>query len=283
MRPRAPECRVSASSNRSAGPYGSALDHPSGPGVHVAEILCDACGRITIHRIVRWDPRRRSSSQQLEGLAKCRECGWTHPFAVRRPTEATIELIVSRGAVSERSSVRVPASQVLRVGEPFPGGDPPLEMRKLEAFDGTPLAHARASAVRTAWAVPASEHRLRVSILEGARTRPVTATVDPQLVVTVGEVLTLGEGPIRVVALRAQGRTWKLSGDRFPARDVQRVYGRRTEMPPAGRSDWRREREMPRSRASSTSRTARSRSSPGVSRARISPHRRTAASGAMVQ
>ena len=269
--------------DHSTGPHGRETEGASTPGLHVAEIRCDSCGRVTVHRIVRWDPRRRSASRQFEGLAKCRECGWTHPFQVRRPSEATIDLIVSRGAESERTTVRMPASQELRVGSPVSATDVPLTVRKLEAVEGGPVPHGRAVSIRTVWAVPASEHRLRVSILEGPRTRPVEAIVDPATIVTVGEDFLLAEGSIRVLALRAQGRTWKLSGDRFPARVVQRVYGRRIETPPAGRSDWRSERETPRSRASSTSRPARSRSSPGVRRNRTSPRRRTAAAGATVQ
>ena len=283
MRTPRPTGRVTESTDRSGGAHEPEPGRESAPGVHIAEIRCDTCGRVTIHRIVCWDPRHRNASNHFEGLAKCRVCSWTHPFQVRPPTETTIDLIVSRGAVSERTAVRAPASQELRVGSAFPGVDLPLTVRKLEAVDGGPVPCAPASTIRTVWAVPATEHRLRVSILEGARTRPVESIVDPATIVTVGEDFPLDEGTIRVIALRAQGRTWKLSGDRFPARVIQRVYGRRIERPPAGSSDWRSEREMLRSRASSTSRSARSRSSPGVRRSRTSPRRRSASAGATVQ
>lgn len=90
--------------------------------------------------------------------------------------------------------------------------------------------------------------------------------VPPDTPIEVGASLQLEERTVTVVGIRAKGSTWRRPGDRFVAGEVMRVYARREAMPPAGRSDWSRSREMPSSRTSSTSMSFRRRSSPGVRR-----------------
>lgn len=241
----------------------------AGPGaVHAARLRCDNCGRITVHRIVRWDLRGQSPGRHWSGVARCRECGWTHPFEVSPKHEHELNLIVSRGDRSERRKLRLPARARLVAGQPVPGQDPPLEIRKITGLGGDSVEEAIASDVDSLWVVSPLEHRLPVSVVEGGRTRSFRWVVHPDSVVVVGEPFVADEGRLWVVALRARGRTWRRPGDRFPAREVQRLYGRRTVRPPAGRSDWSSVRETPSSRPSSTSRSARRRSSPGVSRNR---------------
>jgi len=241
----------------------------AGPGrVHAARLQCENCGRLTVHRIVRWDPRGQRPGRRWNGVARCRECGWTHPFEVVPELEHELELIVSRGAISERRRARLPKMARLAVGSLVPGASPPLEIRRIAGPGGNSLREASVENITTIWVVPPLEHRLAVSVVEGQRTRSFRWVVNPDSLLAVGEPFTSEEGRLWVVALRARGRTWRRVGDRFPAREVQRVYGRRTESPPAGRSDWSSGRAMPRSRQSSTSTSARRRSSPGVSRNR---------------
>jgi len=242
---------------------------PVGPGrVHAARLRCENCGRVTDHRIVRWDPRSGGPGRHWSGVARCRACGWTHPFEVVPVARTEVDLIVSRGETSERRRVRLPASGTLTVGSRIPGARPPLEIRKITGRSGETVREAPVAEVGTVWAVPPLELRLAVSVVDGERTRSFRWVVRPDTVVEVGTRFEGEGGAVWVVAVRARGRTWRREGDRFPAREVQRLYGRRTVIPPAGRSDWRSGRAMPRSRQSSTSRSDRSRSSPGVSRTR---------------
>ncbi len=256
---------------------------PARTGLHAARLRCEICGETTEHRILHWDRRAGERAAPRAGLARCRVCGWTHPFEVRAPEEHELDLIVSRGAGSERSRVRLPAHEELSVGAPLPVGAEALRIHRLSGRRGGSLARARAEELTTVWTTPANELRLKVSLVAGAHTRSTVWVVAPDAPIAIGQVAPTEIGEVRVTGLRANGRTWRFPDEVFPAREVQRVYARRMVTPPAGNRDWRSEREIPQSRASSTSRAGRSRSSPGVRRTRTAPRRRTASAGATVQ
>ncbi len=245
-----------------------------------AVVYCDTCGKETPHRILRLDRTGGGGRRALSGIARCRACRWTHPFVSAGPDRAEVEAIVSAGAVSEHRVLELPATEPLEVGSPLPGLRPEARIRKLDLREGGQAAEAPAREVRTVWAVETASELLRVAVLSGARSTTERVPRSAGLRLSVGSSLRLPSGPVTIVALRAHGHTWRRAGDTFPAEVVQVVYGRRTVRPPAGRSPWRRERGTPSSRASSTSRAARSRSSPGPSRNRTDPRARTAAGGA---
>ena len=213
-----------------------------------------------------------------------------------------VKVIVSEGAQSRTARVSLAPSARLEVGSALPpnllapetGGEPgataataPVpprgyRVRRIDAKSRPGVVGAWADEVETLWLAPDTAGTVEVSITGGARTRAARATVAPDALLGVGEPIEVEGRSLTIGGLRARGRTWRRPGDRFPAAEVQRVYARRTVIPPAGRSDWSRSREIPSSRASSTSRSERSRSGPGVTRNRRVPRDRTAEGGAAV-
>ena len=246
-----------------------------------AELFCENCGRETIHRIVRLDrtPAGRVP-RALAGVARCRVCRWTHSFVSAAARTVRLELVVSHGAKSERRGFEVDPAAVLKVGEPLPGEAEALRVHAIDRSDGPRVPTALAREARTVWAVEEGARQLRVAVLAGARSTTERVAARPGLRLEVGDRLGLPSGGVTIVALRARDRTWRRAGDAFDASEVQVVYGRRTESPPAGRRPWSRDRVTPSSVAISTSRAARSRSSPGESRRRTVPRARTAGGGA---
>ena len=251
--------------------------------VAAASLWCDNCGRVTTRRVLRWDRSSFRSRSVGSGIARCRECQWTHPFDVRAPEEAEVDLILSRGSVSSREKIRLPGSLELVVGEDLAAAPAPLRLRRIDLRGGGSAPRALAAAVASVWASPRRSPSVPVSILEGGRTRPARWTPGPEVAVEVGETVEVKGIPLRVVALRIGGRTYRRTGDRFRAREVERLYGRRTVSPPEGKADWSQDRGRPSSRTRSFSRSARSRSGPGERRARTVPRARIAAAGATVQ
>ena len=247
--------------------------------VRSATIPCEVCGEETPHRILHVE-RGGSASGAVRGVARCRECGLSHPFVSEPARTASIWLIVSEGNRTSRRRAVLPASRKLQVGSGVPGATEPLVIHKIEAQGGAVVPAARAQAIATVWAVREGGRSVRYSLILGRLTRSGDLPVTPGTVLAIGAPVRLPTGEATIVGLRARGHTWRRPGDEFPSDEVQRLYVRRTARPPAGSNDWSSDREIPRSRASAISTAGRSRSSPGRTIARTTPRARTAVSGA---
>jgi len=243
----------------------------SAPRLFAATLFCEMCDDLTPHRILRMDPTRRAGSGPVQGTARCRVCQWTHRFESRPPERVEVAQIVSAGRTSVRSRVELPAHVRVQVGSAVPGSDEPLRVRRIDTRSGDRVIGTLSDDVETLWVVRDEGAVVPVSIVEGRFTRATRLVVPPTTLFEVGGRVTADGTALDIVALRARGKTWRLPGDAFPAEDVQRLYGRRTERPPAGSRPWSSGRGRPSSFASSTSRSPRSRSSPGVRRNRTSP------------
>ncbi len=259
-------------------------ERPAPSALGAAVLFCETCGKDTVHRILHVEAARRTGPRRaVSGVARCRECRWTHAFVSVRARPKELELIVSEGERSRRGSLPLAPSERLRVGEPIPGLSPLATVTKLDLARGGTAAEAVAEDVATVWATSEAHRHVRVAVMVGSRSTTKRLPWRADLRLTVGDPLALEELRLTIVGLRARGHTWRRPGDSFPASEVAVVYARRAEIPPAGRSAWRRERGIPSARASSTSSATRSRSSPGVRRYRTVPRARTAAGGAAVQ
>ena len=263
-------------------------DEPPAPGsaaspggrIASATLRCERCGRPTPHRIFRVRPRGPGVG---EGIARCRDCRWTHPFESRPEARVDVPVIVSDGSRSERRSLSFPPDRELAVGGTVPAPDGPLVVHRIDDRRGRATAAGRAGDVATLWTSRARGTVVRVSVIEGATTRSARLETAPDRSFEIGAPLTVDGVALAIVAVRAQGRTYRRPVGAFRADEVERIYARRTVRPPAGRSAWRSGRSTPSVRTSSTSRSPRSRSSPGVRRQRTVPRDRTAAGGAAVQ
>ena len=172
--------------------------------------------------------------------------------------------MISEGRVSHTEPRILPEMERVEVGALLPGSEePPLRVLRIDRTNGTRATSAVASEIRTLWLSPYRGEVVRVSIIEGRHTSSATLTFPESHAFSVGGSVEVDGEEFRVVGLRARGQTWKVPGDTFLAPEVTRVYARRNVRPPEGRSAWIRERVSPSSRASSISRSARSRSSPG--------------------
>jgi uncharacterized Zn finger protein len=189
----------------------------------------------------------------------------THAFQSLPEVRVSVNAVISEGRSSSTQSLLLPKGSSIESGELLPGErDPPLRVLRIDRTDGVRVRSAEVRRVKTVWLTPYRGEVVRISIVEGRHTRSVTLIFPPTHSFSVGGSVEVEGRSLRVVGLRARGQTWKIPGDTFSAPEVARVYARRNVMPPEGRRDWIRDRGSPRSRASSISRSGRSRSSPGV-------------------
>lgn len=180
-------------------------------------------------------------------------------------------LVVSEGARSTRSRAHLPAHRHLQVGSNVPGDGTGLRIHRIDTRSRGSVSRAATQEVATLWVTRAGETAVAVSIVERARTTSVRWVIPSETEFAVGDEVEVEGTAIVIVGVRAQGHTWRRVGDRFRAPDVQRVYGRRRAIPPAGSNAWSRVRVRPSSAASSTSSTSRSRSGPGTKTTRTVP------------
>jgi uncharacterized Zn finger protein len=235
-----------------------------------AQIFCDSCRRETAHRILRAVPGRTSTGA-VRGIARCKECRLTHPFESVPESMVDVHVVLSEHDRSTHSVVALPRHRRLLVGSGLPGMEADIRVRRIDGRDGKRTPDARTEEIRTLWATREPPPSVKVSIVIGRLTRTTRLPYAPGTRYEVGSQVLIDSRPLWVTAVRARGHTWRMRGDVFPAEEVERLYVRRTEMPPAGNRDWSTDRETPRDSARVRSMPARSRSSPGRSTARTSP------------
>jgi uncharacterized Zn finger protein len=228
-----------------------------------ATLFCETCGEATPHRLLKSTVTRDGA---VSGIARCRDCRTVHLFAAPVARTAPLRVVLSDGRASTRSELALPADTVLTLGERLPSAPAPWRIQRLEGPNGRSLPTGTVRTITTAWVVVDRGAQIPVSLIEGRRTVPLRYATPPDRELGVGDAIEVEGRALTIVALRAQGQTWRRFGDRFAAGAIVRLYTRRTVSPPAGRSDWSRERESPTSRARAISTSARARSSPGVSR-----------------
>jgi uncharacterized Zn finger protein len=253
------------------------------PRLHAATLMCENCGQETPHRILRMSPIGSAGSGHLSGTARCRQCQWTHRFDIVAPSTVEVAVVVSDGPRSTRRRISLPSNSRVELGTPVPVEAEPAEVQRIESRTGHSVSSARATEIATLWVTRHVGAVVPVSVVEGARTWTDRLNVAHTVRLAVGDTLTVRSTRLRIVGLRARGRTWRLPEDGFSADEIQRIYARRADSPPAGRSPWRTVRERPSSRARETSTSERSRSGPGDRRKRTFPRAPRADGGAADQ
>jgi len=249
--------------------------------VHSAEIFCEVCQRPTSHRILRLDPpATKGPVGALQGVARCRDCRLTHRFRTEAPRPVEIDLIVSEGARSARQRIQLARRLRLSVEDEVPELTERYRILRIDTTGGERASSAWSEEVATLWVTNEIGALVPVSIVEGRRTRSLRVQFPPETRLEVAAAVRIEERDYEVSAVRARGHTWRDLGDGFAAREVVRLYVRRTFTPPAGRRAWSREREMPSSEESDISTSGRSRSSPGTIRTLTRPRARRAEGGA---
>ena len=80
------------------------------------QIFCPTCGADTDHALIK-------SGQ--ENLVRCVECQTVHSVQVERERLVTLKVIVNRDELSEPYIIKIPAKEVLHIGDELLVDDPP--------------------------------------------------------------------------------------------------------------------------------------------------------------
>jgi uncharacterized Zn finger protein len=181
------------------------------------QIFCPSCGTETEHVTIK-------SGQ--ESLVRCEECEAVHSVQKERERLTILKVIVNKGGVSQPYHMKIPAREVLSVGEELLVDD---ELRDVVLTKITSLEtdrrvkKAAAGDIKTAWARAVDEVDLKVSVYRKGLTRSMKTITPGDDVFELGEVREIDGVKFKVVKIKLRDEGF---ADIAQAKDITRVWGR---------------------------------------------------------
>lgn len=182
-----------------------------------AQIFCPTCGADTEHTLIK-------SGQ--ENLVRCEECKTVHSVQVERERLVNLKVIVSNDELSEPYFIKIPAREVLNVGDELLVDDPAKDvvMTQIASLEtDRRVSSALAETVKTVWARATDQVPLRISVYRNGTTHSLKISVSGDEVFEVGEARKVEGFKFVIVKIKLRGEGF---ADVAEAKDIQRVWGR---------------------------------------------------------
>lgn len=161
-----------------------------------------------------------------ENLVRCEECETVHSVQVERERLVTLKVIVSNDELSEAYLIKIPAKEVLRVGDELLVDDPAKEvvMTQIASLEtDRRVSAAPAETVKTVWARATDRVPLKISVYRNGKTHPLKISVAGDELFEVGEARKAEGFRFEIVKIKLRGEGF---ADVAEAKDIQRVWGR---------------------------------------------------------
>jgi len=161
-----------------------------------------------------------------ENLVRCEECGTVHSVQVERERLVNLKVIVSNDELSEPYFIKIPAKEVLHVGDELLVDDPAKDvvMTEIASLETDRRVNAApAEAVKTAWARATDDVPLKISVYRNGKTHPLKISVAGDEVFEVGEARKVEGFKFVIVKIKLRGEGFAEVAE---AKDIQRVWGR---------------------------------------------------------
>jgi uncharacterized Zn finger protein len=181
------------------------------------QIFCPTCGADTDHTMIK-------SGQ--ENLVRCVECETVHSVQVERERLVNLKVIVSNDELSEPYYIRIPAKDMLHVGDELLVDDPAKDvvMTEISSLEtDRRVSSAPAETVKTVWARATDDVPLKISVYRNGNTHSFKIPVSGDEVFEVGEARKVEGFKFVIVKMKLRGEGF---ADRAEAKDIQRVWGR---------------------------------------------------------
>lgn len=181
------------------------------------QIFCPSCDAETEHATIK-------SGQ--ESLVRCEECGTVQSVQKERERLTTLKVIVNKGDVSKPYHIKIPAREVLRVGEELLVDDESqdvvlTEIASLET--DRRVESAPAEDIKTAWARAIDEVDVKISVYRKGLTRSLKTNTSGDEVFELGEVREVEGIKFKIVKIKLRNEGF---ADNAKAKDITRVWGR---------------------------------------------------------
>jgi uncharacterized Zn finger protein len=185
---------------------------------------CDLCARTTLHEVLKGEESERVDAVVTTGVMRCRECGTTREQRVRQEKPIVLQVVMSEGPDSRRSTVSVDPDEHLTVGDELYVGKDRIVVTALESTEGKRLDEADARERPLVWSKVFNRIRLKVSINRGHSTAAETIDAAPDEEFQIGEILTIRRTKAVIHSIKTAAGP--LRAGAAPARNIQRIYAR---------------------------------------------------------
>jgi len=181
---------------------------------------CPKCDDFTLHHIIKakFSTRKRIT---FIGTAKCTSCDFIHHVELKQENDRKLNLILSSGATSEKTSIDLPGNEFLEVGMELMFGEVNIMISKLEK-DERSLGRAQVKELDTIWAKKYESVPVRISISHGPRTYSRKLFAAPDEEFEIGDIISFHE--YRAAIKKIKDRWGMVRKGFVKARDIVRVY-----------------------------------------------------------
>jgi uncharacterized Zn finger protein len=161
-----------------------------------------------------------------ENLVRCEECETVHSVQVERERLVNLKVIVSEDEQSEPYYIKIPAKDMLRVGDELLVDDPAKDvvMTEIASLETDRRVNsAIAETVKTVWARATDDVPLKISVYRNGKTHSLKINVAGDEVFEVGEARKVEGFKFVIVKMKLRGEGFAEVAE---AKDIQRVWGR---------------------------------------------------------
>jgi uncharacterized Zn finger protein len=182
------------------------------------------CAKTTLHEVLKGQETERGDAFVTEGVMRCKECGATREQRVRQGKPVVLQVVMSEGPDSRRSTVSVDPDEHLVVGDELYVGKDRIVVTALESTEGKRMDEADARDKPLVWSKVFNRIRVKVSINRGHSTAAETIEAAPDEEFQIGEILTIRRSKAVIHSIKTA--TGPLRAGAAPARAITRIYAR---------------------------------------------------------
>jgi uncharacterized Zn finger protein len=185
-------------------------------------VECPNCDDMTAHDVL----KGKIGKMTLEATLRCEECGRVSTRTLPIPRIVKTGVIISDGAVSERTQTELEAGEKISVGDEFFLEDGRrLRVCSLDMGEGRRQETALSQDVKMIWAQQFDHLHMKVTINDDRKSFSRRLDAEPDDEFVIGQVLSLEDMDCYVHAIKT--RESLVSRGSAQARDIVRIYGKR--------------------------------------------------------
>lgn len=184
---------------------------------------CETCGETTLHEVLKGDETESREAVVLQGVLKCKKCGTTQSRRIREEKPVILQVVLSEGEGSRKSTVVVDPDEQLTIGDELYVGKDRIVVTALES-DGKRVEAAVAREKPLIWSKVFNRVRVKVSINRGHSTAAESIDAAPDEEFQIGEILTIKRTKAVIHTIKTPTGTVRQGS--AAARFISRIYAR---------------------------------------------------------